>query len=456
MLITPEEHRSSAETLRPAYGTENAKIESNPFVLDNESHDEEPQVSTAEEESEDEVANTSKTSRINKRVKRETICSLNAGALYHNHNNMSSLFRAKVQIKPARKTSKYFISYFPPKLYCSPYKYDMLITLPQAVFKSYRLAFRLLDGETNQQILLNTKSETSILIEKSKTIRKSNQPGYLNASYRFCFNVCSFHNFRRPFFLTTHLIRLKENEEEEIDEQEHEDANEENTYDHHDERNICVEPDSADCTCVHESELFHIFARKTGKGAEVWGEVNNLRSQLKAEEKVQVTPKKVRALLKRSPVSKQRVEPSYKRIKRMKDISDAGASLEDQSNLSVVQSLPQEQPQPITKELESSQPTRPAQQQQHGSQLLPEQSPSTASLLSPTTPSMLSFPSNILEYNTVPQTMPNLYIPSNKTDVQNLYNQLCGATTQVIPSTGADYFSKCVLDEFFNNNANNL
>jgi hypothetical protein len=418
-----------------------------------------------------------KTKNPGKRLssKRETVAALNTHGIFHNSSNLSTELRAKVQIKPARKTAKYFISYFPPKLYCSPYKYDVLITLPAAVFKTYRLAFRLIDGESNQQIIYNTKSETSILVEKSKTIRKGTQVGFANASYRFCFNICSFHNLRRPFVLTAHLLKLKENEEEHIDEHIEQDPNEEHHYDHHDERNICKEKDGPDVICVYESEPFHIFARKTNKSSETWGEANNLREQMKAKSLEETSDTAATSSPKRSKKVKKVESPRRtKKGKRSREELEVIVKeepierlaepqptvvIEPRATIPILQedyAAPANfdvivEPEPLYKKMKLGIPQTAAQQRPT---LIPP--PSPLSLLSPTTPSIFSFPNNVIDYNAMNQAQANTF---GKMDVANMYNQLNNGSSQVpsIHSNGlgslmnSEYYQKCVLEDFFNN-----
>src|SRR5690606_22812330 len=106
-------------------------------------------------------------------------------------------------IKPARKTGKYFINYFPDKLYCSPYKYDILVKIPTTLFQSYKLAFRFLDGETGKKIKTNQKGKTAVYIEKTRT--SHNAEGQTEILCRVCFTVCSFHHYRRPFIFSALL-----------------------------------------------------------------------------------------------------------------------------------------------------------------------------------------------------------------------------------------------------------
>ncbi|KAL9644045.1 hypothetical protein ABK040_005513 [Willaertia magna] len=145
-------------------------------------------------------------------------------------------------IKPARKTAKYFINYFPPKLYCSPYKYDLMIRLPVEVNDQYDLIFTLIDSETKERITKNTKGEEAYCIERTKTQRKNYlKPGFINATFRLNFSICSFHNFRRPFQISIHL-RFKALSK-----------NINNTG-----------GDYNDDQLVYMSEAFSIFARKSG------------------------------------------------------------------------------------------------------------------------------------------------------------------------------------------------
>jgi hypothetical protein len=82
--------------------------------------------------------------------------------------------------------------------------------------------------------------------------------------------------------------------------------------------------------------------------------------------------------------------------------------------------------------------------------------PSPLSLLSPTTPSIFSFPNNVIDYNAMNQAQANTF---GKMDVANMYNQLNNGSSQVpsIHSNGlgslmnSEYYQKCVLEDFFNN-----
>jgi hypothetical protein len=109
---------------------------------------------------------------------------------------------ALLKIKPARKTPRFFIDYFPEKVYCSPYKYDLLIRVPTSVYSTSNIVFGYLDAETGQEIKENVKGKPSVDLGKTKVTESL---GVTEIQYRVCFTVCSFHHFRRPFIFTASL-----------------------------------------------------------------------------------------------------------------------------------------------------------------------------------------------------------------------------------------------------------
>jgi len=120
-------------------------------------------------------------------------------------------FEASLKIKPARKTPKFFINYFPEKIYCSPYKYDILIKIPTSMYTTHNILFNYLDGETGQNIKENLKGKSAVDIGKTKV---TTNHGYTEIQYRVCFTVCSFHHYRRPFIFSALLQPIdKPNEE---------------------------------------------------------------------------------------------------------------------------------------------------------------------------------------------------------------------------------------------------
>lgn len=118
---------------------------------------------------------------------------------------------ATLKIKPARKTPKFFINYFPEKIYCSPYKYDILVKIPTSIYAHYNVIFNYLDAETGQNIKENLKGKTAIDIGKSKI---TSSHGITEIQYRVCFTVCSFHHYRRPFIFTASLQSQEKPEQE--------------------------------------------------------------------------------------------------------------------------------------------------------------------------------------------------------------------------------------------------
>lgn len=172
----------------------------------------------------------------------------------------------KCFIKPARKSSTYFIPYFPERLYCAPYKYDVRIHLPEdrvrdQLDNDFRFVFRLLDKETRDSIPLNTKGEPSFTMEK--VTERSRMDTVLDSDvgqdtdhiclYRVCFNLCSFHNKKKPFVFSVELQPLGQ-------QQQQQQQQEEGSVRQKNEK-----------TLKHESGQFWIFARKSNRESETWG-----------------------------------------------------------------------------------------------------------------------------------------------------------------------------------------
>jgi hypothetical protein len=121
--------------------------------------------------------------------------------------------KPQLYIKPARKTPKYYIAYFPDKIYCSPYKYDLLIQLPTELYEKYEIEFTYIDSETNEPIPFNHKGKPALDIGKTKISTRDDEKT-TEILYRVCFTVCSFHHYRRPFILKVSLKNINHPEEE--------------------------------------------------------------------------------------------------------------------------------------------------------------------------------------------------------------------------------------------------
>jgi hypothetical protein len=121
--------------------------------------------------------------------------------------------KPQLYIKPARKTPKYYISYFPDKIYCSPYKYDLLIQIPTELYEKYEVEFTYIDSETNEPIPFNHKGKPALDVGKTK-ITTRDEDKVTEILYRVCFTVCSFHHYRRPFILKVSLKNPNLPEEE--------------------------------------------------------------------------------------------------------------------------------------------------------------------------------------------------------------------------------------------------
>lgn len=165
-----------------------------------------------------------------------------------------------VHIKPARKTRSSYVSFFPDKLYCTPYKYDVRLLLGEnadhALYTNFlntsgeqHLVFKLLDGETRKQLRSNSKGEAALIVEKCKKQDEEEDEEEdafqhderTQVAYRLCFTVCSFHNYRRPFIIQC--------------------------------------SDKSTGLVLFESNAFHIYARKNNKdkngqsvNADAWGD----------------------------------------------------------------------------------------------------------------------------------------------------------------------------------------
>lgn len=135
-----------------------------------------------------------------------------------------------VCIKPARKTSEHFLSYFPKSLYCQPYKYDVSISLPTYNYQMNTIQVGLIDSETMKPL---NSDKPSLQIEK---ITETNHPnGTTDILIRFYFILCSFHHFKRAFIFSINLISQLD----------------------------------GTITQIYTSDPFHTYARKT-KDLDVW------------------------------------------------------------------------------------------------------------------------------------------------------------------------------------------
>jgi hypothetical protein len=114
-------------------------------------------------------------------------------------------------LKPARKPTTSFITYFPRKIYCSPYKYDIYVKISEELDQNYDIKFNFIDSEDGTKILTNSKNKDSIIYGKTK---KNKISGFIEYNFRVCFTVCSFHHFKRAFIFIAEL--KKKNNENEI------------------------------------------------------------------------------------------------------------------------------------------------------------------------------------------------------------------------------------------------
>jgi hypothetical protein len=108
----------------------------------------------------------------------------------------------ELYLKPARKPTNSYVTTFPSKIYCSPYKYDIFVRIKEELDDIYEIKFRFIDSETNEIIKTNNKKKEAILIGKTKTQKNQNQ---IEHHYRVCFTVCSFHHFKRSFIFQAEL-----------------------------------------------------------------------------------------------------------------------------------------------------------------------------------------------------------------------------------------------------------
>jgi len=162
-------------------------------------------------------------------------------------------------IKPARKTGKYFINYFPNKLYCSPYKYDILVKIPTTLYQSYKLVFRFIDAETGKKIKTNQKGKTAVYIEKTRTTH--NAEGQTEILCRVCFTVCSFHHYRRAFIFSA-LLKPK------------------------------LKDEKSPLIKIFESQPFHTYARKSNKESDMWASDEDDSSSKKRKKRKRKSSKK--------------------------------------------------------------------------------------------------------------------------------------------------------------------
>eukprot|EP01080_Neovahlkampfia_damariscottae_P009621 gene9621-1825_t len=99
-------------------------------------------------------------------------------------------------IKPARKTADHYLDYLPNSLYCAPYKYDLKFLVPSTMSHTHELSFKLVDGETGEEI----QSDKGAL-QLEKITRSHLKSGQTQVQVRVCFTLCSFHNHKRAFTL---------------------------------------------------------------------------------------------------------------------------------------------------------------------------------------------------------------------------------------------------------------
>jgi hypothetical protein len=112
-------------------------------------------------------------------------------------------------LKPARKPTNCYMTTFPKKIFCSPYKYDIYIKINEETDENYEIKFNFIDSEEGTKILLNSKQKDSITYGKTK---KNKTSCFVEYNYRVCFTVCSFHHFKRAFIFTAELKKKDGNE----------------------------------------------------------------------------------------------------------------------------------------------------------------------------------------------------------------------------------------------------
>lgn len=109
----------------------------------------------------------------------------------------------KISIKPARKATEFFVQKFPDKIYCLPYKYDLLVQVPAFTMGFYTIHLGFLDGETGELIEKKQKGRPALDVENT---RLYNNQVSTDVEYRCCFTLCSFHYFKKPFMLQVTLF----------------------------------------------------------------------------------------------------------------------------------------------------------------------------------------------------------------------------------------------------------
>ncbi|EFC44231.1 predicted protein [Naegleria gruberi] len=221
-------------------------------------------------------------------------------------SNMFSQQDVSLYIKPARKTAKYFLTYIPPKLYCSPYKYDLMLRIPVTMNETHDFIFNLLDSESREKITKNNKGDEAYCIERTKTQRKNYlKPGFVNATFRLNFSICSFHNSRKPFLISVHIRAKSLNQ------------NNHNTGGD-------IESDQL----ILISDPFSIFARKTGaKGQSIeddWGLPNQFSdsSNNSTEEEEEDEEEDKKKKKKKEKATKRKRKEEESKPKKKKSIAE--------------------------------------------------------------------------------------------------------------------------------------
>lgn len=105
----------------------------------------------------------------------------------------------QVLLKPARKNSHKYLAFFPSKIYCAPYKYDLLVRLPASSYQGRTLNIILNSAETQTKLKCKSQDQIPIVIEKTKATPSTK--GVVEIMCRIRFNVCSFHYNKKPFSL---------------------------------------------------------------------------------------------------------------------------------------------------------------------------------------------------------------------------------------------------------------
>jgi hypothetical protein len=114
-------------------------------------------------------------------------------------------------MKPARKNNDQYVDFIPPNLFCSPYKYDFLVTLSAtlaALFDVDHPMVVLVNGETDEPVDVQQLDKGSPMSVETIGIARD-EHGAVQVHVRLCFLLCSFRYNKKPFKIAVELSPSK-------------------------------------------------------------------------------------------------------------------------------------------------------------------------------------------------------------------------------------------------------